>query len=595
MGVFRTHNCGELRAGDEGSLVTMSGWLHQRRDHGGIVFVDLRDRYGLTQIVFRPDSEFFESVNGIPKESVIRVQGTVARRSADRINSALPTGEIEVLARQLDVMSTSDPLPFATAKDENVGEPIRLKYRFLDLRSKRLQDNIVLRSRVMNSVRRRLEAMQFVEVHTPILTRSSPEGARDYLVPSRLYPGKFYALPQAPQMFKQLLMVAGLDRYFQIAPCFRDEDARADRSPGEFYQIDLEMSFVEQEDVLQTVEQLMYGVFTEFTDWDVNKPPFPRIPYKDALLRFGTDKPDLRINLEIRDVTALFADSQFRVFRSVVEEGGVIRAIPVSNVGSQPRRFFDDVGKYVRELGGQGVAWILYEAESVRGSIATSIGETTVNALRQQLGLNTGDAVSFIAGKEKPTTTLAGQCRTYLAEQLQLRQANCYRFCWIIDFPMYEYNDERGCIEFSHNPFSMPQGGLETLNSVPPLEILAHQYDLVCNDLELSSGAIRNHSPEIMYRAFEIAGYGKQEVDDKFSGLINAFRFGAPPHGGLAPGLDRIVMLLAREPNIREVIAFPMNQNAQDMMMGAPSSVTARQLEELHIAITRTEEQTQRS
>jgi aspartyl-tRNA synthetase len=464
-----------------------------------------------------------------------------------------------------------------------------LAHRFLDLRRAGLHQRIVLRSRLIASIRRRLAEMGFNEFQTPILTSSSPEGARDYLVPSRLYPGRFYALPQAPQQFKQLLMIAGFDRYFQIAPCFRDEDARADRSPGEFYQLDLEMSFVEQEDVFQVVERLFAGLFVEFSDWDATASPFPRIPYAQAMLRFGTDKPDLRFGLEIQDLSGVFAGSSFRLFRTAVEQGGVVRALCAPDLVGRPRAFFDGLERFVREKGGRGLAYLLFAAAGAQGPIAAALGEGLCKQLRQAIGAAPGSALMLIAGEESEAARLAGQLRLHLADLLSLRQERAYRFCWIVDFPMYEWNDEKECVDFCHNPFSMPQGGLQALETQPPLQILAHQYDIVCNGLELSSGAIRNHRPDIMYQAFALAGYDAAEVDQKFGGMIRALRYGAPPHGGIAPGIDRLVMLLADEPNIREVIAFPLNQNAQDLLMGAPGEVDQEQLEELHLEIRATQ------
>ncbi|MDE2704445.1 MAG: aspartate--tRNA ligase, partial [Gemmatimonadota bacterium] len=477
-----------------------------------------------------------------------------------------------------------EPLPFSVAEDPEVGESTRLSYRFLDLRRAGLHRRIQLRSEVIASIRRRMTKMGFAEFQTPILTSSSPEGARDYLVPSRLYPGQFYALPQAPQQFKQLLMVSGFDRYFQIAPCFRDEDARADRSPGEFYQLDLEMAFVEQEDVFAVVEDLFSGLFREFTDWEVTAPPFPRLSHADAMLRFGTDKPDLRFGLEIQDLSEIFAASSFRLFRDIVAAGGVVRALCVPGLEAQPRSFFDSLEAFVKEAGGKGLAYLINGTQAT-GPIASALEQSVCNRIIEQCTAAPGSAIFFIAGPPAEAAALAGRLRLHLADQLDLRQEGCYEFCWVVDFPMYEWDEERACVAFSHNPFSMPQGGMAALETQPPLDIKAYQYDIVCNGLELSSGAIRNHRPDIMYKAFELAGHSQREVDRKFGGMIRALRYGAPPHGGIAPGIDRIVMLLADEPNIREVIAFPMNQNAQDPLMGAPSEVSPEQLRELHIAI----------
>jgi aspartyl-tRNA synthetase len=582
---YRTHTCGELRPAHVGSRARLSGWLHATRDHGGIVFIDLRDHYGLTQLVLHPDKDFYDQAAKLPRESTITVTGTVMKRDETTINPGLETGEVELWVEDFEVLSRAQPLPFSITDERSIPEATRLTYRFLDLRRPALHQRIMLRSQVIAGIRRRMIEMGFAEFQTPILTSSSPEGARDYLVPSRLYPGKFYALPQAPQQFKQLLMVAGFDRYFQIAPCFRDEDARADRSPGEFYQLDLEMSFVEQDDVFSAMEQLFSGLFQEFSAWQVTAPPFPRITYAETMLRYGSDKPDLRFDLDIQDVSALFAASDFRIFRRTVAQGGVVRAICVPDVADRPRSFFDHLDPYIKAQGGQGLAYIVYAPDAVRGPIAAVLGEETVAQLQTATGATPGAAVFFIADTAKNASLLAGRLRLHLADELNLRKPNAYRFCWIVDYPMYEWDGERQQVQFSHNPFSMPQGGLEALLTQPPLDILAYQYDLVCNGVELSSGAIRNHRPDIMYKAFELAGYPKAVVDQQFGGMIRAFQYGAPPHGGLAPGIDRIVMLLADEPNIREVIAFPMNQNAQDLLMGAPNEVTPQQLNDLHLQI----------
>ena len=581
---YRTHTCGELRKRHAGQTIHLSGWLHRKRDHGGILFLDLRDHYGITQLVISPENDAAETAAKIPRESVIRVVGDVRERSPETINSAMETGEVEIAVRELEVLSLAEPLPFPVAEDPDVGESTRLSYRFLDLRRAGLHHRIQLRSEVIASIRRRMTEMGFAEFQTPILTSSSPEGARDYLVPSRLYPGQFYALPQAPQQFKQLLMVSGFDRYFQIAPCFRDEDARADRSPGEFYQLDLEMAFVEQEDVFAVVEELFSGLFREFTDWEVTAPPFPRLSHADAMLRFGTDKPDLRFALEIQDLSAIFADSSFRLFRDIVAAGGVVRALCVPEMEAQPRSFFDGLEAFVKEAGGKGLAYLINGAQAT-GSIATALEQSVRSRIIEECAAAPGSAIFFIAGPPAEAASIAGRLRLHLADLLDLRRERCYEFCWVVDFPMYEWDEERACVAFSHNPFSMPQGGMAALETQPPLDIKAYQYDIVCNGLELSSGAIRNHRPDIMYKAFEIAGHSQREVDRKFGGMIRALRYGAPPHGGIAPGIDRIVMLLADEPNIREVIAFPMNQNAQDPLMGAPSEVSSEQLWELHIAV----------
>ncbi|MBI4551936.1 MAG: aspartate--tRNA ligase [Candidatus Latescibacteria bacterium] len=582
---YRTHTCGELRLPHAGSTVRLSGWVHRKRDHGGVLFIDLRDNDGITQVVITPDRAIHDAASDLHVETVVCFTGQVVPRTPDTVNPKLSTGAVEVVAETMQVLGSADILPFPVADDTQVSETIRLTYRFLDLRRQRLHANIILRSRVIASIRRRMMEMGFHEFQTPILTSSSPEGARDYLVPSRLYPGKFYALPQAPQQFKQLLMVAGFDRYFQIAPCFRDEDSRADRSPGEFYQLDLEMSFVEQEDVFRVVEVLFAGLFPEFSDWSVTPPPFPRIPYADAMRRYGSDKPDLRFGLEIVDVTGVFRDAEFIAFRRVVDAGGIVRLIPVPDVAGRPRSFFDSLEAFVKELGGQGLAYLVFTDSGVKGPIARALGADTLARLSDAVPPQPGAGWFFVADEEPVARTILGRLRLHLADLLDLRTPNAYRFCWIVDFPMYEFDDEQQRIVFSHNPFSMPQGGLEALTTQSPLDILAYQYDIVCNGVELSSGAIRNHRPDIMYRAFEIAGYSNEEVDQKFGGMIRAFRYGAPPHGGIAPGIDRIVMLLANEENLREVIAFPMNQNAQDLLMGAPSPVTEEQLRALHIQL----------
>lgn len=581
---YRTHTCGELRQHHAGQTTRLSGWIHRRRDHGGILFLDLRDHYGLTQLVIAPGNDAAVTAAKVPRESVIRVEGDVRKRSPETINHTMETGEIEIAVRALAVLSPAEPLPFAVAEDPEVGESTRLSYRFLDLRRAGLHRRIQLRSEVIASIRRRMTGMGFAEFQTPILTSSSPEGARDYLVPSRLYPGEFYALPQAPQQFKQLLMVSGFDRYFQIAPCFRDEDARADRSPGEFYQLDLEMAFVEQEDVFAVIEELFYGLFREFTAWEVTAPPFPRLSHADAMLRFGTDKPDLRLGLEIQDLSDIFAESSFRLFRDIVAAGGVVRALCVPGLEAQPRSFFGNLEAFVQEAGGKGLAYLINGAQPT-GSIAAALEQSVRNRIIEACAAAPGAAIFFLAGPPAEAAALAGRLRLHLADRLDLRREGCYEFCWVVDFPMYEWDADRAGVAFAHNPFSMPQGGMAALADQPPLAIKAYQYDIVCNGLELSSGAIRNHRPDIMYKAFELAGHSRREVDRRFGGMIRAFRYGAPPHGGIAPGIDRIVMLIADEPNIREVIAFPMSQNAQDPLMGAPSKVSPEQLRELHLAV----------
>jgi aspartyl-tRNA synthetase len=577
---YRTHTCAQLRAENVGDTIRLSGWVHRKRDHGQLVFVDLRDHYGITQCVIDTDSPVFKTVETVRPESVVIVTGRVVKRDAETINSKLPTGDIEVRVDRFEVESAADVLPLQVAGDEDAGEEVRLRYRFLDLRRERIHQNILLRSRVIASIRNRMVDQGFVEFQTPILTASSPEGARDFLVPSRLHPGKFYALPQAPQQFKQLVMISGFDRYFQIAPCFRDEDSRADRSPGEFYQLDLEMSFVEQEDVFAAVEPVLAGVFREFSDWSVPD-QFPRIPFAEALLKYGSDKPDLRNPLIITDVTDIFADTDFAVFRKNIEKGAVVRAIPGPGCGS--RAVCDRMNSWAQGMGAPGMGYIMFAEGEGRGPIAKFLSPEKLAELKQRTGLGDGDAVFFACDKPLKAAQLAGQARTKLGQDLDLLEKNVFRLCWIVDFPMFELDEQTGKIEFSHNPFSMPQGGKEALETMDPLDIMAFQYDVVCNGVELSSGAIRNHRPDIMKKAFEIAGYSEAVVEAKFPALWNAFHYGAPPHGGIAPGIDRIVMLLADEPNIREVILFPMNQKAEDLLMGAPSEVTPEQLRELHI------------
>jgi aspartyl-tRNA synthetase len=586
MHPYRTHNCAELRAANVGSEVRISGWVHRKRDHGNLLFVDLRDHFGITQIVTDVDAAAFKAIEGLRAESVITVTGEVVARAAEAVNPNLATGEIEVRARQVQVQSAASELPLPVAGEAEYPEDIRLRYRYLDLRRERVHANMMLRSNVISSLRRRMIDQGFTEFQTPILTASSPEGARDYLVPSRVHPGKFYALPQAPQMFKQLLMVAGFDRYFQIAPCFRDEDARADRSPGEFYQLDFEMSFVTQDDVFAAIEPVLHGVFEEFAgDRQVSPLPFRRIPYRESMLRYGNDKPDLRNPILISDVSEHFAGSGFGRFASIVESGDVVRAIPAPATAEKSRKFFDDMNSWAQSEGFAGLGYATRKGGEFGGPIAKNHGEEGMARLAEALGLGPDDGVFFAAGKEAQAAKLAGLARTRVGDELGLIDPKRFEFCWIVDFPMFEYDEDAKKVDFSHNPFSMPQGELEALETKPPLDILAYQYDIVCNGVELSSGAIRNHKPEIMYKAFEIAGYTREDVDTNFSGMINAFKFGAPPHGGSAPGVDRIVMLLADEPNIREVVVFPMTQKAEDLMMGAPAAATLKQLRELSIRV----------
>ncbi|MEU0392592.1 aspartate--tRNA ligase [Streptomyces sp. NPDC006208] len=578
---YRSHTCGELRASDVSADVRLSGWLHNRRDLGGILFIDLRDHYGITQLVARPGTAAYEALDKLNKESVVRIDGQVVSRGAENINPDLPTGEVEVEVAAVEVLGASQQLPFQINTDDGVGEERRLEYRFLDLRRERMHRNIMLRTAVISAIRHKMTALGFNEMATPILTATSPEGARDFVVPSRLNPGKFYALPQAPQQFKQLFMISGFDRYFQIAPCFRDEDARADRSPGEFYQLDVEMSFVEQEDVFQPIEKLMTELFEEFGDGRHVTSPFPRIPFRESMLKYGNDKPDLRAQLELVDITDVFEGSEFKAFA-----GKHVRALPVPDTASQPRKFFDGLGDFAVEHGAKGLAWVrVGEDGSLTGPIAKFLTEENVKVLTERLALAPGHAVFFGAGDFDEVSKIMGAVRVEAAKRAGHFEENVFRFCWIVDFPMYEKDEESGKIDFSHNPFSMPQGGLEALQTQDPLDILGWQYDIVCNGVELSSGAIRNHEPEIMFKAFEIAGYTKETVEREFAGMLRAFQFGAPPHGGIAPGVDRIVMLLADEPNIRETIAFPLNGNAQDLMMGAPTELEEARLRELNIAL----------
>jgi aspartyl-tRNA synthetase len=588
---YRTHTCGALTLAEDGAGVRLSGWCHRIRDHGGLLFIDLRDHYGLTQCVADPDSPAFGEAETLRSEFVIRVDGKVRKRPAGTENPDMPTGLIEVYVQAIEVLGPAGDLPLQVFGDQPYPEDTRLRYRFLDLRREKLHQNIMLRGHIIDSLRRRMKGQGFFEFQTPILTASSPEGARDFLVPSRLHPGKFYALPQAPQQFKQLIMVAGFDRYFQIAPCFRDEDARADRSPGEFYQLDIEMSFVTQEDVFAAVEPVLRGVFEEFGGGKPVTPTFPRIPYAQAMLDYGVDKPDLRNPILIADVTEIFArdDVTFNAFKQVIKGGGVTRAIPAPGAARQPRSFFDKLNDWARSEGAPGLGYIIFEPEgdgvAGKGPIAKFLSAEAQRALVIRAGLAAGDAVFFACDKEAKATKLAGLARVRIGNELGVAKKDVFEFCWIVDFPMYEWNEEEKKIDFSHNPFSMPQGGLEALETQDPLTIKAFQYDIVCNGIELSSGAIRNHRPDVMRKAFEIAGYAPEALEERFGGMYRAFQCGAPPHGGIAPGVDRIVMLLAGEENLREVVLFPMNQRAEDLLMGAPSAATPKQLRELHIRV----------
>lgn len=584
MHPFRTHTCGELRAEHVGQTVRLSGWVNTIRDHGGVLFIDLRDHYGITQIVISPEQPFYKEIEHWRVETVLCFTGQVVARAAGTVNSKLETGEIELVAEAMQVLGEADVVPFQINKEEECSETLRLKYRFLDLRRKKLHHNIVLRSKVISRIRELMTGMGFLEYQTPILTSSSPEGARDYLVPSRVHPGKFYALPQAPQQFKQLLMVSGFDRYFQIAPCFRDEDARADRSPGEFYQLDMEMSFATQDDVFAVNESLLTAIFSEFGTKRVDPAPFVRIPWLQAMETYGTDKPDLRNPLVLKDVSDVFRGCGFKAFAGVVAQGGTVKAIAVKGCAGQPRKFFDDMIAFAQSVGAKGLGYINWIQGEVKSPIAKFLTEGELEQLRILGGIEDGDSMFFIADTLKNTWSIGGHVRTELGHRLDLLEKDVFRFCWIVDFPMYELDDE-GHVAFSHNPFSMPQGGMDALLNKDPLDVLAWQYDIVCNGTELSSGAVRNHSPELMIKAFEIAGYDKSVVESKFPALYRAFQYGAPPHAGIAPGVDRMVMLLADEPNIREVIAFPMNQKAEDLLMGAPGEVEFKQLRELHIQI----------
>jgi len=587
---YRTHTCGELNINNNGKTIILSGWINKKRDHGNLLFIDLRDNYGITQCVIEKNNSYFKSLEKLSLESVIKIYGKVIKRSKDTINKEIKTGEIEVSISSYELLGATKELPLPVFTDQEYAEEIRLKYRFLDLRRKKIHQNIILRSEIISFIRTEMHKLGFHEFQTPILTSSSPEGARDFLVPSRLNPGKFYALPQAPQQFKQLIMVSGFDKYFQIAPCFRDEDARADRSPGEFYQLDIEMSFVEQEDVFEVVEKLMTKLFKKFSTKKMMFEKFPRIKFFDAMLKYGTDKPDLRNPLEIFDITSIFKreDVKFEIFKKLVKDGSIVRCIVTKKTKDKPRSFFDSIDKWAKEQGSSGLAYFTLEKEkdlTGKGPVGKFFGQEALKEIMKISSLEVGDSIFLSCGKQNEVEKILSNARQKIALDLNLIDDNSYAFCWIVDYPIFEKDEITNQIKFSHNPFSMPQGDKDKLDFSNPLELKAYQYDIVCNGVELSSGAIRNHIPELMYKLFEVAGYNKKVVDEKFSGMINALSYGAPPHGGIAPGIDRIVMLLAGEKNIREVTMFPMNQNAQDLMMNAPSTVSENQLKELNLTI----------
>ena len=590
MNKYRTHNCNDLGKKNVGKSVVLSGWINKKRDHGNLLFLDLRDNYGVTQCIIEKGNSNFSKLEKIQLETVIRIEGKVVNRSKETINKDIKTGEIEVSIDTFYVLGECKELPLPVFSDQEYSEEIRLKFRFLDLRRKKIHENIILRSKVISFIRNEMSKLGFLEFQTPILTSSSPEGARDFLVPSRLNPGKFYALPQAPQQFKQLIMVSGFDKYFQIAPCFRDEDARADRSPGEFYQLDLEMSFVEQEDVFKVVEKLLVKTFENFSKKKLMFSEFPKISYTDAMLKYGTDKPDLRNPLEIHDITETFIreDVSFEIFKKLVKSGSNVRCIVTKNTKNKPRSFFDNIDKWAKEQGASGLAYFSFEKDkeiSAKGPVGKFFSKESLEEIMKKTKAKVGDSVFLACNTKDELERITSLARDKIAKDLELIDDNTFAFCWIVDYPMFEKNEQTGKIEFSHNPFSMPQGNLDNIDFEKPLDILAYQYDIVCNGVELSSGAIRNHIPELMYKLFSIAGYEKKQVDEKFSGMINALSYGAPPHGGIAPGIDRIVMLLANEKNIREVTMFPMNQNAQDLMMNAPSEVSDNQLKELNLSL----------
>ena len=590
MNKYRTHTCGELNISNKGQKIILSGWINKKRDHGNLLFIDLRDNYGLTQCVVDNENKVFKEIENLPLETVLKITGKVIERNKDTINENLSTGEIEISIIDFEILGQTKELPMPVFSDQEYSEEIRLKYRFLDLRRKKIHQNIILRSKVISFIRSEMNKLGFLEFQTPILTSSSPEGARDFLVPSRLNPGKFYALPQAPQQFKQLIMVSGFDKYFQIAPCFRDEDARADRSPGEFYQLDLEMSFVEQKDVFEVVEKLMVKVFKNFSDKKLLFETFPKISYSEAMLKYGSDKPDLRNPLIISDVTKLFErdDISFEIFKKLVKKGSIVRSIVTKNTKDKPRSFFDGIDKWAKEQGSSGLAYFTLEKNDKiigKGPVGKFFSEESLIELMKITNAEIGDTVFLSCGKQNDVEKILSIARTRIAEELKIIKEDCFAFCWIVDYPMFEIDEQTKKISFSHNPFSMPQGDIKNLDLTDPLSLKAYQYDIVCNGIELSSGAIRNHVPELMYKLFDIAGYSKKDVEEKFSGMINALSYGAPPHGGIAPGIDRIVMLLADEKNIREVTMFPMNQNAQDLMMNAPSTISDDQLKELNLTV----------
>ncbi len=584
MNTFRTHNCGDLTVKDINSEIKISGWLNKKRDHGGLLFLDIRDFYGITQCVIDCEHENFDEIEGIKLESVVSVSGKVVERKEDTINKNISTGQIEIKVTKIDILNESEIIPFQVAVQDDAPEELRLKYRYLDLRRKNMRDNLILRSEIISFLRDRMRGEGFFEIQTPILSASSPEGARDFVVPSRLHAGKFYALPQAPQIFKQLLMVSGIDKYFQIAPCFRDEDARADRSPGEFYQLDFEMAFVEQSDIFKTIEPILFDLFNKFSsNMEVSKVPFEIIPYAKAISEFGTDKPDLRNPLRVVDISDCFENSGFKIFEENLKKGQVVKGIVVKNSSDRPRSWFDKMNNWAREQGQKGLGYIIYENDSAKGPIANNLKDENFKMIRDKIVINNGDSIFFISDKINEANLFASKVRDKLCEEFKLRKQNSFEFCWIVDYPMYEINKETNKIDFSHNPFSMPQGGMDSLINKAPLDILAWQFDIVCNGIELSSGAIRNHKNEIMVKAFEIAGYDTHKLREQFGGLFEAFKFGAPPHGGSAPGIDRIVMLLADVINLREIVAFPLNQQADDLLLGAPNYIDNKHLKELNI------------